>query len=359
MVPQSPHDLSPPTAADLIAADESSTPRRCQPPADWRQELRKYDQRARVGTWPGPRYRMTYRILGEGPALIWIPGIASTYRTYTLVLNRLAEKFRTVQYDYPGDLQGDGARLGRITHDHLVDDLFGLMDHLAIDRAHLAGISFGSTIALKALERAPERFPRTVVQGAFAHRRFTAAEHLALFIGRRVPGTASRLPLREAILAYNSKMDFPWIIEDRWPFYLEENGRTPIRALAHRSALLARLDLRPCLARIQAEILLVQGKDDRIVPHRYFEELRAALPCSQSVVMPTVGHIPHITHSEPLARLIGEWLMPCDPATCTRDPAAATGTFPCTAAGRSGAPCEAAAREEGCDGRVTHGNLSP
>ena len=89
---------------------------------------------------------------------------------------------------------------------------------------------------------------------------------------------------------------------------------TPIRALAHRTSLVARLDLRPSLARINADILLVQGRDDRIVPHRYFEELKAALPRSESVVMPTVGHIPHITHAESLARLIGDWLSPCEPA---------------------------------------------
>ena len=227
MVTQSLDDsLQPP------AADSGSIPAagRCQPPADLRQQVRQYDERAAVGTWSGPRYRMIHRTLGQGPALIWLPGIAATYRTYALVLNRLAEGFRTIQYEYPGDREGDGARLGRITHDHLVDDLIGLMDHLDIGRAHLAGISFGSTIALKALEHAPERFSRTVVQGAFAHRRFTAAERLALFLGRRVPGTAARLPLRETILAYNSKMDFPRIIEDRWPFYLEENGQTQIRA---------------------------------------------------------------------------------------------------------------------------------
>ena len=150
MVTQSLDDsLQPP------AADSGSFPAagRCQPPADLRQQVRQYDERAAVGTWSGPRYRMIHRTLGQGPALIWLPGIASTYRTYALVLNRLAEGFRTIQYEYPGDRQGDGARLGRITHDHLVDDLIGLMDHLDIGRAHLAGISFGSTIALKALER--------------------------------------------------------------------------------------------------------------------------------------------------------------------------------------------------------------
>jgi 3-oxoadipate enol-lactonase len=284
--------------------------------------------------------------------LIWLPGIAATYRTYALVLNRLAEKFRTIQYEYPGDRQGDGARLGRITHNHLVEDLIGLMDHLAIDRVHLAGISFGSTIALAALERAPKRFSRSVVQGAFAHRRFTAAERLALFLGRRVPGTAARLPLRQTILAYNSKMDFPWIIEDRWPFYLEENGRTPIHALAHRSSLLARLDLRPGLARTSAELLLVQGRDDRIVPLRYFEELKAALPQAASVLMPGAGHIPHITQGESLARVIGDWLLPCDSAVCTRDPA--SGSPPCGASGQDDTHCAARARATGCEDQVHH-----
>lgn len=354
MVTQSPDDSLLPPAADCGPFPAAG---RCQPPADLCKEVRQYDEHAAVGTWSGPRYRMIHRTLGQGPTLIWLPGIASTYRTYALVLNRLAEVFRTIQYEYPGDRPDDGARLGRITHDHLVDDLIGLMDHLGVGRAYLAGISFGSTIALKALECAPDRFSRAVVQGAFAHRRFTAAERLALFLGRRVPGTAARLPLRQTILAYNSKMDFPRTIEDRWPFYLEENGQTPIRALAHRSSLVARLDLRPSLARINAEILLVQGRDDRIVPHRYFEELRAALPRSESVVMPTVGHIPHITHAESLASLIGDWLLPCESASCTRDPAA--GTAPCGAGGQDGAPCPARAWANGSDGQVRDRNPVP
>jgi hypothetical protein len=109
--------------------------------------------------------------------------------------------------------------------------------------------------------------------------------------------------------------------------------------------LVARLDLRPSLARINAEILLVQGRDDRIVPLRYFEELKAALPRSESVVMPTVGHIPHITHAESLAKLIGDWLLTCEPASCTRDPAA--GTAPCGAGGQDGAACPARAWANG------------
>src|SRR5262249_6807324 len=154
------------------------------------------------GRWDGPRYRMTYRILGQGPPLILVPGIASTYRIYALLLNRLSERFRTVVYDYPGEHPDDAANLAQISHDHLVDDLFGLIDHLEIGRVFVSGLSFGSTIALKALHREPRRFPKAAVQGAFAFRNFTRSERWALRLGRLVPGNVARLPLRRTILTF-------------------------------------------------------------------------------------------------------------------------------------------------------------
>ena len=127
---------------------------------------------------------MTYRVLGQGPPLVLVPGIASTYRIYALLLNRLAERFRTIVYDYPGEHPDDGAELARIGHDQLVDDLFGLIEHLKIGRVFPVGVSFGSTIVLKALRREPRRFPRAAVQGAFAYRDFTLGERWALRAGR-------------------------------------------------------------------------------------------------------------------------------------------------------------------------------
>jgi pimeloyl-ACP methyl ester carboxylesterase len=283
----------------------------CPAPAHFRAEVARYDAAAQVGLWEGPCYRLTYRILGQGPPLILIPGIASTYRVYALLLNRLGEHFRTILYDYPGEHPDDGSRLSEITHDHLVDGLLGLIGHLDMERAFLVGLSFGSTIALKALHREPARFPRAAVQGGFAHRRFSPAERWALRLGRLVPGTVARLPLRRTVLAYNSRLEFPELLEDRWDFYLEQNGLTPIRALAHRVELLTRLDLRPILPAIPAEVLLLQGNEDRIVPHRDFAVLKAALPRAEAVILPTVGHQPHLTHAEVLAQLIHQWLLPC------------------------------------------------
>lgn len=275
---------------------------------DFRAGVAEYDREAEVAEWNGPRFRMTYRTLGDGPPLILLPGIASTYRGYAPTLNELAPDFRTIVVDYPGEHHDDGANLREITHEDLIDSLLGLLDRLNIGQAHLFGLSFGSTVTLRALERAPERFAKSVVQGAFAYRRFSAADRLALRLGRCLPGTADRLPFRDLVLRIEGKAHFAGQPADRWPYYVEQNGLTPISSMAHRIDLLTRLDLRPALSSIATEILLLQGDRDKIVPAENYQMLCRMLPNARGVLMPGVGHQPHFTHPEWLAREIRDFL---------------------------------------------------
>ena len=313
--------MTEPTTAEAQATTAEAEPRqKCPAPADFRRAVADYDRAATVARWDGPRYRMTYRTLGDGPPLIVSPGIAATYRGYALMLNLLASRFQTIIYDYPGENPGDGARLGKIAHDDLVDDVFGLIDHLNLGRAFLFGPSFGSTIVLKAIHREPRRFPRAAVQGAFAHRPLGRAERLALRLGRLLPGNASRLPLRNTVLAWNNKYHFPDEIEDRWTYYVEQNGLTPIAPMAARLDLLGRLDLRPLLPSIPTEILVLQGNEDRIVSRAHYDELISLLPNARGVLMPLVGHQPHYTHAEGMAQALNEFFLPCAPEGCPNEP---------------------------------------
>jgi pimeloyl-ACP methyl ester carboxylesterase len=253
---------------------------------------------------------MTIRVLGQGPPLVLVPGIASTYRIYAILLNRLGERFTTIQYDYPGDDRDDRANLAKIALPDLVDDLFGLLEHLKTTQSALVGVSFGSTVVLRAMHRNRRRFPRAALIGGFAHRSLSVMERLALLVASRVPGHVQRLPFREAILTYNSKLDFPGAVVDRFPFYLEQNGLTPIRSLAHRCRLLTSLDLRSILPEIMSEVLLIHGNDDRIVARSQFDLLKSSLPAADSVILPAVGHQAPLTHPDVLARLVGDWLLP-------------------------------------------------
>jgi pimeloyl-ACP methyl ester carboxylesterase len=301
-------------------ADRVEERPRCPAPANFRAEIEAYDRAARVTQWNGPRYRMTVRTLGEGPPLIWIPGIASTYRGYAIVLNRLSERFRTIVYDYPGEHKNDGAQLSKIDHDDLVDDFFGLIDFLNLGRVFPVGISFGGTIALKALAREPRRFPKAATQGTFARRELAPAERLALAVCRHFPGKLANLPFRERVLRWNHGVEFPTPIADRWPLYIEQNGETPIASLAHRVDLVSRIDLRPILKNITVETLMIQGNEDRVNPRKYYDELIAATPSARGLVVPLVGHQTHYTHAELLARTIDEFFLPCAPGGCPNEP---------------------------------------
>lgn len=300
------------TAATTSSPEPAPERLPCPVPADFAKAVSDYDSRAEVRVVETRYGRTTCRILGQGPTLVVSPGLASTYRGFALFLNTLAEHFRTVIYDYPGENPDDQANLSRIDHDALVDNLFEVMDALSIGRAFLAGISFGSTITFKALAREPRRFPKAAVQGGFARRKFSAAEKAALKLGRLVPGTAGKLPLHERILTYNNRIHFPPEIDDRWRLYLEENAKTPIRSLAHRLELLTTLDLRPLLPQIRTPVLLVQGNEDRIVPRVYFDELQKTLPEATGVVVPMVGHQPHYTHPEALAKAMDQFFLGCE-----------------------------------------------
>jgi pimeloyl-ACP methyl ester carboxylesterase len=275
---------------------------------DFRAEVAEYDRSAEVGHWRGPRHRLTYRVLGDGPTLVLLPGLASTYRGYAPTLRRLADRFRTIQLDYPGENPDDGADLRAIHHADLVDDLFGLLDHLSVAEAYPFGLSFGSTITLKALHREPARFPRAALQGGFARRRLMPAERLALAVGRRIKGNTARLPFHRRGLAINNRATFPGDQPDLWEFYVEENGLTPIAGLTHRLDLLDRLDLRSILPEIKTEVLVIHGTADRIVPMARHVELVGGLARSKAVLMPDVGHQPHWTHPRELADLVGDFL---------------------------------------------------
>ena len=280
-------------------------------PFDFRAEVADYDRTAEVRQWRGPRHRMTYRVLGDGPALVLVPGLASTYRGYGPTLNRLAGRFQTIQLDYPGENPDDGANLREIAHEDLVDDLFGLLDHLGLARAYPFGLSFGSTITLKALHRDPSRFPKAALQGGFARRKLMPAERVAARggspdQGERPRGCRSTI---RAAAALNNRATLP---ADLYPdllrvHYVEENGLTPIASLTHRLDRLDRLDLRPILPEIRTEILVIHGTADRIVPMARHKELVVGLARPTAVLMDGVGHQPHWTHPRELADLVGDF----------------------------------------------------
>jgi pimeloyl-ACP methyl ester carboxylesterase len=252
---------------------------------------------------------MPYYVWGDGPPLLFVHGLGDSCRSFLMPISRLSAHFRCIAYDQPSG-HCDGARLRCYTHDHLVADIWALLDHLGLRQSYILGSSFGSTIALKAMYAHPERLPRGILQGGLAYRPLYRAERFLAYWGRFLPGRMAGVPLREKVLLKVAGPTFRESFPDIWEHFLDCSGRARLAAVAHQACLLHRLDLRPILPAIRQPVLLVCGDRDRVVPRLHEEMLLQGLPNAGRVVIEGCGHVPSYTHPAILAEVVRQFLTP-------------------------------------------------
>lgn len=274
---------------------------------------RAFEQEAQWHLFPTPRYRCRYYSWGQGPPLVFIHGLADDALSFVPTIYYLREHFRCIAYDLPKG-RGDGANMRRYRHEQLCEDLLALLDHLALSRTYVYGSSFGSTIAIRAMATAPDRFARGVYQGGFAHRNLSPGERFLTSIGRLLPGTMRYFPFKKAILIHQYSASFRHTDPELWDYFVERYCEQPMAALAYRGHMLVGLDLRPLLPRIRQPVLLVCGEHDPLVDRNCEEELERGLPNPTRVTIRGCGHHPYFSHPDVLAELVYRFLtpLPCE-----------------------------------------------
>jgi 3-oxoadipate enol-lactonase len=278
-------------------------------PIDFAEARARFQREAVHGVCDTGRYRMAYYTWGEGPPLLFVHGLGDSGHSFLQPISRLVQHFRCIAYELPGG-QRDGARLRRYAHDHLVADIWILLDHLGLRRSYILGSSFGSTIVLKALHARPERLPRAILQGGLAYRPLRRAERLLSYWGRFLPGRMAGIPLREKILLKTAGTGFKACFPDVWNYFLECTGRARLATVAHQAYMLHRVDLRSTLPHIRQPVLLICGEHDRVVPRPHEEMLLQGLPNAGRITIEGCGHVPSYTHPEILAEVIRQFLTP-------------------------------------------------
>jgi pimeloyl-ACP methyl ester carboxylesterase len=100
---------------------------------------------------------INYLLAGSGPDLVLIHGLGANLAFwYLTVLPALISDFRVTLYDLRGHGRSEMPTTGYSTP-YLAFDLYALLDHIGIERAHLVGHSFGGEIALHFAVLYPDR----------------------------------------------------------------------------------------------------------------------------------------------------------------------------------------------------------
>ncbi|RYF56723.1 MAG: alpha/beta fold hydrolase [Comamonadaceae bacterium] len=92
---------------------------------------------------------------GTGPALVLLHGTGGHLEAFSRNIRALAEHYRVIAYDMPGQGYTTFAR-DDVEIDTYVEHLRGLLTALGVDRAHLCGESLGGWVAIKFAVRHPD-----------------------------------------------------------------------------------------------------------------------------------------------------------------------------------------------------------
>jgi pimeloyl-ACP methyl ester carboxylesterase len=102
-----------------------------------------------------------YEVAGQGDPLVLVHGSWDDHSTWQGVVPALAESFRVVTYDRRGHSRSERPS-GQGSRREDEDDLAALLEALDCAPAHVAGNSFGASIALGLAARRPELFRSAV-----------------------------------------------------------------------------------------------------------------------------------------------------------------------------------------------------
>jgi pimeloyl-ACP methyl ester carboxylesterase len=224
-------------------------------------------------------------------------GWTGNWELWQQPIELLSPTWRCVAYDHRGC--GESPVLPEeITPQALVDDLFGVLDALDVDRCVLAAESLGSVVALAAAHARPERFSglvlvsgapmvgssvRPLIQGS----RVDYPATVAAFVGECVP---------EPALGHLR----------RWgtDMLRRTNGESAARLF---ECYLAPEQKPVPLTEISVPTLVIHGTADRIVPVEVGKAMAAAIPGAELVLLDGVGHVPTVTHPYDVVRAITKW----------------------------------------------------
>lgn len=235
---------------------------------------------------------------GQGPlTLLTVGGWAAGGEIWHPLFGHLTD-WRCISVDHRG--AGASTHQGAITVSDMADDLLAVMDALNVGPCVLAAESSGAAAALLAIQRAPGRCLGLVLVGA-AWQRTEPGESDGFIAALRNNHNAALGAFIDNCLPETQSAELR-----RWGLQMlvRSSVEDAIELLRSREQILPATPQGEQLRKISVPTLLIHGENDRIVPVQSARTLAQLLPFAELHVMPGLGHVPIVTATDEVARLI-------------------------------------------------------
>lgn len=245
---------------------------------------------------------------GSGPPLLLVHGLTASHAVWQPTIEAFADRWRVIAPDLPG--HGESAKPDApYTIDFFAGMLRSLARALEVREAVVCGSSLGGRVALELALYYP----------AFTRALVLAAPAVGYSIAMRPVGQALRALTGPRILRASLERFFQQNFHDRTRLghvarsrILEERLAAPdfpefTRAVARSLAGVLRSERQP-IERVTQPVLVVWGRQDRLVPLRRSVEVLRRIPHARLQVLERCGHLPMLEQPGAFNTVVAEFL---------------------------------------------------
>ncbi len=243
---------------------------------------------------------LRYLDMGEGGTpLVLVHGFGGDLNNWLFNQPPLAADRRVIALDLPGHGES-GKTLHTGDAQELSQAVLALLDHLRLDRVHLAGHSMGGLVALTVADQAPERVASLTLIASAGLGADINGDYLQGFAE-----ASNRNALKPQLVQLFSDpaLVTRQMLEDMLKFKRLEGVDQALRVLNQKLFDGGRqmLDLRAVVGRQPS--LVIWGSDDAIIPARHAEGLDA-----QVEILPGQAHMVQLEAADQVNQLIATFL---------------------------------------------------
>jgi len=236
---------------------------------------------------------LDYQRGGDGPPLLMIMGRSGTYSHWDpAFLADLREDFDVIVYDHRG--VGASSRLeGPTTIRQLAADAEGLLDALALDRAHVLGISMGGMIAQELALAAPARIGTLTLGCSYCGGPGSA--HTSREVVERVAAAVRSGERERAVRASWEANVSPAFAADAgaWARFREIGlrRRVALSVIAAQTQACLEHDTSARLGELEPPTLVIHGTVDEVLPVANGRMIAELVPSARLELLEGVGHL--------------------------------------------------------------------
>jgi pimeloyl-ACP methyl ester carboxylesterase len=251
---------------------------------------------------------LDYERSGEGPPLLLVMGMSGTREHWgEPFLRALRSHFAVIAYDHRG-VGGSRRMSGSFTIADLAADAIGLLDALAIERAHVLGISMGGMVAQEIALARPE-LPVSLTLGCTycgGEGSMLAGEDVLSVLGQALASRDRERAVR-ASWEVNVSSEFA-ADEEAWARFRETSMRRAVAlsVLIEQMKAISEHDTSARLEEIVAPTLLIHGDADRMLPVTNAHAIARRMPGARLELFAGVGHLFFWERAERSAELVRE-----------------------------------------------------